>query len=162
MKRLLLMRHGHSPVSFDVDDHERPLSIKGREDVHHMAALLEEMQLIPELLLVSSAIRTQQSAEELQRCWTNSTITQQTHHTLYLSGLFSIQRSVESLSPSIETILLLGHNPGWSQSIAHLSGVDRLLNPANIAILEHDALTWTSAIQSTNWRFVSLLTRNRL
>lgn len=162
MKRMLLMRHGHSPASFNVDDHDRPLSTRGREDVQYMAGLLEAIGYIPELLLVSSSIRTQQSAQELQRCWVNEPITAQTHQTLYLSGLYSIQRTVEVLSPSIETILLLGHNPGWSQCIAHLSGENKVLNPADIAILEHEPSTWSSAIQSANWRLHSILQRNQL
>jgi phosphohistidine phosphatase len=162
MKRLLLMRHGHSPVSFDVDDHDRPLSTKGQDDVQYMAALLEENQMTPERMLVSSATRTQQSANELQRCWLGGSVPQETHPTLYLSGLFSIQRVVESIPASIHTILLLGHNPGWSQSIAHLSGVDTLLDPGNIAILEHDAPTWSAAIQSMDWRLATVLRRSRL
>lgn len=162
MKRLLLMRHGHSPVSFEVADHDRPLSTKGRDDVQYMSALIEDNQLTPERMLVSSATRTQQSADELQRCWSNGPVPQEAHQTLYLSGLFSIQRVVESVPTSIHTILLLGHNPGWSQSISHLSGIDTLLGPGNIAILEHDAPTWSAAIQSMDWRLKKVLRRSRL
>ena len=57
-----------------------------------MAGLLEAIGYIPECAGFF-VIRTQQSAQELQRFGPMNRLAE-THQTLYLSGLYSIQRTV--------------------------------------------------------------------
>ena len=68
MKRLTLMRHAEARwKDADLSDLERPLNRRGNAAAESMARRLLELQLVPDLLLVSPARRTRQTAEILAR-----------------------------------------------------------------------------------------------
>ena len=61
MKRLLLLRHAKSAWPDGVEDHDRPLSDRGRRDAPRMGAYIAAAGLRPDFALVSSARRTQET-----------------------------------------------------------------------------------------------------
>ena len=63
MKTLVLMRHGKADVSAPSGrDFDRVLSPKGREQVKVMLAWLKEQGILPDSIISSSALRTQETA----------------------------------------------------------------------------------------------------
>ena len=61
MRRLILFRHAKSAYPDGVGDHDRPLDARGRADAPRMGAYLAAEALLPDLVLVSSARRTQET-----------------------------------------------------------------------------------------------------
>ena len=68
MRRLTLMRHADARwKDAAVSDLERSLSRRGSTAAELMARRLLELELVPDLVLVSPARRTQQTAEIVAR-----------------------------------------------------------------------------------------------
>ena len=62
-KRLTLIRHANAEQDTDVRDFDRPLSRKGHSEANEMARRFQERGLIPDLILVSAAVRTRETAD---------------------------------------------------------------------------------------------------
>jgi phosphohistidine phosphatase len=63
MKTLLLMRHAKSSwKDADIPDHERPLSKRGKKDAPLIGKLIKEKELVPQKILISSAVRATETA----------------------------------------------------------------------------------------------------
>jgi phosphohistidine phosphatase len=75
---------------------------------------------------------------------------------LYLAGLGQIQENAQHWPEAAETILALGHNPGWEQALGNLSGTWHGMTTANAALLEGQGATWGEALEKT-WRLEALL-----
>ena len=60
-KRLILFRHATSDWPEGVDDHDRPLSDRGKKAAPVMGVYLEKNKLLPDLVLVSTARRAQET-----------------------------------------------------------------------------------------------------
>ena len=64
MKTLLIMRHAKSSwKEQDLPDHDRPLNKRGEKDAPRMGKLLKDEDLIPDLIMSSSAVRAKKTAE---------------------------------------------------------------------------------------------------
>jgi phosphohistidine phosphatase len=74
----------------------------------------------------------------------------------YHGGLAAITSAFTMLTEDISTLLVLGHNPGWEDAVADLSGQWVRMTTANAALLESDAEDWTEAMEA-NWVFVEVL-----
>ena len=69
-KILLLMRHAKSDWNnAGLTDKERPLNPRGRASAAIMADWLDRQNLIPDVVLCSSAVRTQQTLELMTEFW---------------------------------------------------------------------------------------------
>jgi len=118
MKTLILLRHGKSDWSGDVDDHDRPLNHRGRLAAVQMAEWLAGQGLRPDHMLISSATRTQETAERLRSVW--GAVPQGSSGALYLADPDTILRVVGAEGQG-ETLLVLGHNPGLERMAVRLS-----------------------------------------
>jgi phosphohistidine phosphatase len=66
MRQLLLLRHAKSSWDDpDLPDHARPLNARGKRAAAVMAAVMQDLGLAPDIVLVSSARRTLQTLEAL-------------------------------------------------------------------------------------------------
>jgi phosphohistidine phosphatase len=64
MKTLLIMRHAKSSWKDpDLPDHDRPLNKRGKHDAPSMGKLLKDEDLIPDLIISSTAARAKKTAE---------------------------------------------------------------------------------------------------
>ena len=61
MKKLILIRHAKSSWEYNVKDHERPLNTRGLKDASAVSNVLKGL-FYPDLVLISSATRTQETA----------------------------------------------------------------------------------------------------
>ena len=116
MKRLYLLRHAKS--SWDdpeLADHERPLSARGRRAADAIGNYLREHGIEPELVLCSSAARTR---ETLARIGLSGEVERE----LYGASANELLARVRELSPRLESVLLIGHNPGMHDLALALTG----------------------------------------
>ncbi|MHC4992311.1 MAG: SixA phosphatase family protein, partial [Planctomycetota bacterium] len=65
MKTLLLLRHAKSSHAVPGPDHDRPLNERGERDAPRMGQLLAEMDLLPDVIVCSTATRARSTAELL-------------------------------------------------------------------------------------------------
>lgn len=122
MKRLTLMRHAEARwQDATLSDLERPLNKRGRAAAEAMARRLKTLGLLPDLLLVSPALRTRQSAEILVRELELPARRLVLEEKLYLAGAVELLRIAHATAPRITHLLLLGHNPGLSELAGELA-----------------------------------------
>lgn len=109
-KTLILFRHAKSSWSDNVEDHERPLADRGRKAAPIMAKWLATRGLKPTVALVSTARRTQETwaliAPELGR------IAKRDVAEIYEASAERILDAIHAVEPSVESLLVVGHNPG--------------------------------------------------
>jgi phosphohistidine phosphatase len=121
MKTLLLMRHAKSSWKIkDIPDHERPLTKRGRKDAPRIGSLLADQELVPQLILSSSALRARQTAELVAETsgYTEEVLSQDRLYMAEVEEYFSI---LHGLSDNIERVMVIGHNPGIETLLQVLS-----------------------------------------
>ncbi len=121
MRQLLLLRHAKSLWDDPkLSDHARPLNARGREAGRAVGDAMRARGLVPDLVLVSSARRTLQTLESLQP-WSRTPLIEPMD-ALYLASVPALLDVLHLVTESIETILLIGHNPGLHELAMVLVG----------------------------------------
>jgi len=121
MRQLLLLRHAKS--SWDdprLSDHARPLNARGRRAAVGMAAVMRELGLSPDIVLVSSARRTLQTLEALSPIDGSPLI--EPMDDLYLASWPSLLSVLRGLPETARSVLMIGHNPGLHELAMALTG----------------------------------------
>jgi phosphohistidine phosphatase len=121
VKRLLLLRHAKTvPAGPGIEDHERALMSRGREDAPAMGKYLAREKYLPDLILSSTARRTVETADLVTERWPK---TQRIDYVeaLYLAEPREILSVIRGVPDSIKTLMVIGHNPGMEQLAASLS-----------------------------------------
>lgn len=133
---LTLVRHAKSSwQNPGASDHERPLNARGNSDAALVANHLAQTDCVPELLLVSSATRAQQTAAYLV-----GSLSIEVNHAvvvpdLYLSTPESILAIVCDLASSAKHVMVVAHNPGLEELSASLA--HRLVVPMPTMAVHH-------------------------
>lgn len=121
MRQLLLLRHAKS--SWDekeLPDHERPLSPRGLVAAALVRDAMANLGLAPDLVLVSSAVRTRQTLEALEP-WSETPLVE-TMDTLYNASTPLLLQTLRAVPETVRSVLLLGHNPGLHELAVRLVG----------------------------------------
>jgi len=119
---LTLVRHAKS--SWNVQgqqDHERPLNERGMRDAPIMAKRLLDKGCIPDLILCSSAVRTQQTAQYFLNAFEQSQDQLWVEPKLYLCSPETILNEVAVAEAGNTHVMIIAHNPGLEQLCALLS-----------------------------------------
>ncbi|MET0901855.1 MAG: histidine phosphatase family protein [Acidimicrobiales bacterium] len=111
------MRHGKAEA-FATEDHRRRLTQRGARDVHSAGQWLAQEDLVPTHAFVSSAVRTQDTWENLVDA-TGTGIQPVIDDAIYTSGPDSMLDILRGAPETAEVVLYLGHNP-TAASLAHL------------------------------------------
>ena len=128
MKTLLLMRHGKS--SWDdpaLADHDRPLAPRGRKGAALVAKYLRDAGLQPAIVLCTSAIRAQETLEQLRPSFSDSTIIK-IEPELYGAGSNELANRIRRLSQASTSVLVIGHNPAMQELVVTLATKGRKSN----------------------------------
>ena len=104
-----------------------------------MGTYLQVNGFIPEVIVTSDAVRALTTAKAIRQCLTEHTL----DPSLYHGGYGDIQETVSLLSPSIERLMLVGHNPGWEMTAGALMGQPVTLTTCNVITLTHSADDWS-------------------
>ena len=121
-RSLFILRHGKSDWGAPYGgDHERPLKRRGQKAARLMGELLTSVDLPPDLVLSSSAVRARSTAELAHEAggWTCPL---EVSRELYESTPTSIMERLRGLGPEIERVLVVGHEPTCSELVGVLSG----------------------------------------
>ncbi len=156
-KRLIIMRHAESPMNNQGRDHDRILSPRGKEDAKNTGQEMINMDWAPELVLCSTANRAR---ETLAAVKFQNPPEVQYHENLYLAGIDQIQEVAISASNTINSIMVVGHNPGWQDAVHVLTKAFCAMGTANIALLEYegDEGDWPDTLNDIgSWKLVEQL-----
>lgn len=131
--KLMLMRHGEASYAQGATDHERPLTQYGIDQARAAGQWLAQHDLNPELILCSSARRTQETCELVgQHLKGKPQIAVQDE--LYLAEATALLDSAQG--HSVNALLVIAHNPGLSSLATALKGEQLGLGTAYIAVFE--------------------------
>lgn len=133
MKTLLILRHAKS--SWDnarLTDHERPLNTRGRRDAPRMGRLLRDEDLVPDLIVTSSAERAYATAELVAlSCDYEDDIV--VTRDLYHAGAEDYVEFLCELGGDHAVILVVGHNPGLEELVTSLTDEQERIPTAALA-----------------------------
>ncbi len=115
MKRLLLLRHAKTvPAGPEIEDHERELLPRGRDDAHAMGRYMQAQRYIPDLILSSTSRRTVQTAD-LVMAELSGANRIDFEEVLYLAEPRTLHAAIRGAPDKVAALLIVGHNPGMEQ-----------------------------------------------
>lgn len=121
MRQLLLLRHAKS--SWDereLPDHERPLNPRGRRAAAAMRDSMEQLGLVPDLVLVSTSKRTLQTLEAFEP-WADTPLVERME-VLYNAPAAELFNTLRKVTETVRSVMLVGHNPGIHELAMDLAG----------------------------------------
>lgn len=122
MRTLFLIRHAKS--SWDspgLRDFDRPLNKRGLKDAPEMAQLLFSQGVRPDLIVSSPAKRALTTAQFFAQVFNTPDTAIVREPTIYEALPFQILQVVSKLPDTANTVLLFGHNPGFTEVANHFS-----------------------------------------
>ncbi len=171
MLTLLLLRHAKSSWDHsNLDDFERPLADRGRQAAPLMGRYLAKHHLQPDLILCSSAMRTQQTLELVRASFSGCEPAVRYEDDLYLAPSSNLLGHLKRVSQRWKRVLLVGHNPGMQELAVRLAGsgdpaalraMSEKYPTAGLAVFTFDAARW-SEIAAQTGRLVSFVTPRSL
>jgi phosphohistidine phosphatase len=126
VKELILLRHAKSDwAAAFADDADRPLSARGREAAGVVGRVLTLAGKAPELVLTSPARRARETADLAAAAgsWEAPIVTEARLSPGSPAAVVAVVREQAGASARV---LVVGHEPAWSQTVAALSGGGRV------------------------------------
>jgi phosphohistidine phosphatase len=146
MKTLLLVRHAKAaPAGASQTDHTRALEDQGVTDAGKLAHYLRSKSIVPDQVLVSSANRTQSTAKILMTAFDGQDVDVVVSDELYLASVEFLVDVVSNVSDEVDTLMIVGHNPGLSELAYHFDPNVPGLRPAQLFKVEFDTHRWSDA-----------------
>jgi phosphohistidine phosphatase len=156
MKTLLILRHSKSKwKDSKQDDHERTLTKRGRKDAQKMGGQLRDNDLLPDLIVSSTARRCRKTAEHVIHNSGYRGVTKITGE-LYEAGADAIHTLVNGLPDGAGRVLMIGHNPGLEQFLQSIVGTHTPLATSALARVEIPVERWTEFGASTRGNLIHI------
>ncbi len=142
-KRLILFRHGKSDWGTDAArDHDRPLAQRGVKAAQQMGQWLAIAQQCPDQVITSSAVRAKSTAELAAQSGAWGCPIEVTG-TLYEATPKTVLTVIQACPDPVQTLLLVGHEPTWSELTSLLMGGGTVRFPtAAMACLDFEVESW--------------------
>jgi len=166
MRTLYFLRHANSPVTApSIADDERPLDKRGRQDSEAMGIYCQKAKIFPQLILCSTATRTRETLTLVQP-YLNQDFTVDFDAALYLASAATMHTHIQAVSPTISSLMLIGHNPGIQALASLLAGVDECGDAQNmrmgfptsaLAEIRVDVDSW-EAVEAQSGRLIRFIT----
>ena len=122
-KQILIMRHAKSSWDDEsLSDHDRPLNKRGKKDAPRMAVFLNELDLIPDIILSSSANRARATALTVAEHLNAPSVEVEIVEDLYLAPPGIYLEHLERMADQFNRPMFVGHNPGIESVVHQLSG----------------------------------------
>lgn len=122
MKTLYFLRHAKSDWSDStLSDHARPLNARGRRAAAKMGALMQRMGVKPDHVICSTAVRAHETLARVMSAgdfeWPF-----EVERGLYGASADGILRIVRAQNNDHNTLMFVGHNPGFEDIVLGLCG----------------------------------------
>jgi phosphohistidine phosphatase len=144
MKSIFILRHAKSSWKYqNLTDHERPLNKRGKKDAPRMGALLQKKNLLPDLILCSTAERARMTAKLLiEASGYEGEI--RFLDELYTPDPLMYLEIISSVDNQFKNVMVIGHNPGLEELLEMLSGEWHRLTTAALAIVQLPIKKWVN------------------
>jgi len=111
MQRLILLRHGKAEsVAASGGDFERGLTERGRRDAALIGRVLAEAGMAPDLTMVSAARRARETWDEAAPSFPRAR--HESSRLLYLASSEQLAQMVAGAAETVNSLIIIGHNPG--------------------------------------------------
>ena len=124
VRRLVLLRHAKAEAGGRAGDQVRPLALTGRRQCIRIAGALTGHDLVPELVLCSSSVRTLQTWVLVRGGLGHAEIELQVSDGLYQGGAAEVVTALHGIDDAVRTVLVVGHEPTMSRLAAALASPD--------------------------------------
>lgn len=167
--RLILLRHAKSAWPEGVDDKERPLAGRGRKAASVMGDYLKRERLLPDLVLVSTAERTQQTWARVKKAFSEMPEVRNVD-AIYEAPAATLLSVLQGVERGYRCVMMIGHNPGMEDLAASLAGdgdpearrrISEKYPTGGLAVIDFAADTW-KAIASGSGRLERFVTPRSL
>lgn len=152
MKTLIIVRHAKA-VAHDAvpTDYERTLAPRGHRDAQQMAQHVCQNGPQPDLLLVSTSMRTTQTAAYFIDAWKLTEDQVVPEPRVYNASLHILTSLLPALPESASCVAIVGHNPGVSELVEYLaSGHIGSMPTSAVAVVDMlHAETWDEVAAGT-------------
>jgi phosphohistidine phosphatase len=152
MAELIIMRHGKSDWEGGVSDRDRDLAPRGVKAARRVGRVLGALQLAPERVLVSSAVRTRRTLELAMEAgeWDSDV---RILDELYLATESTVMEAVRTRGGGVRRLMVVGHEPFCSGMVGGLTGAACRFPTAAVALLEgpDDWTVWSRHGAVLHW-----------
>jgi phosphohistidine phosphatase len=147
MKTLLILRHAKAKTS-DADDFDRSLKKQGKRDARRIGRLLRDENMLPDLIVSSSAERCRKTVEHVLQ---DSGYRGETRLSgaLYEANADALREFLRKLSDEVNSVVLVGHNPGLEELLEPLVGAYTPLSTSALAKIELSIDSWRDMSRDT-------------
>lgn len=149
MKTIYLIRHAKSDWNDpNLLDFDRPLNKRGKSDAPFMGKKLYDLNPNIDLVLSSPAKRAYQTvkaiATEINFEFSNILFDESIYHSSYQN----LNTIINNLSKEINTVALIGHNPGLTYFSNYLTGdyIDNIVT-CGIVKVDFDIENWNEIVE---------------
>ncbi len=122
MKTLYVIRHAKSSWKTGLSDFDRPLNPRGLQDAPRLAELLKAQGVKPDLLITSAAARAKATSVFFQEALSIPEEAQWESQDLYHASMLEILNLIASIPPEYNTVMIFGHNPGFTHFVNEFYG----------------------------------------
>ena len=141
MGTLYLLRHAKSSWKDDtLPDFDRPLKDRGRKAAKRVGQYLAAEKLKDPLVICSPAVRTRETAEIVLK-HAHLPVAVRFEERIYEASLRDLVNVVSEI-PDKQVVILIGHNPGFEELLAYLTGEGRRMPTCALAKIKFDVESW--------------------
>lgn len=151
------MRHAKSDWNAEYgSDHDRPLNERGVQSARVMGEVLAAEELVPDLLISSTAVRARTTSELAVEAgdWACHIALDER---LYGGGSETVLSVASAAAPNVDRLMLVGHQPTWSMVVSDLTGEQVDMKTAAVAVVQIDLAEWVSLSPQSRGELVSVL-----
>ena len=123
-------------------DFDRPLNQRGQKAAPRMGAHMRKRKLKPDLVISSPATRASQTTELVFEA-AGLTATLRFEPEIYEATPQSLLTIVCRIENEMNSAMLVGHNPGFEELLAVLTGDSERMPTAALACVELDVSRWS-------------------
>ena len=142
MKTLWLLRHAKS-IKNDgtLVDFDRSLNDRGKEDAKLIGTFLGDQKIEPDLVLSSPAKRARKTTELILDAagWNRKP---EFDERIYDASLYRLLNIVSEIDSANDVVMFVGHNPGFEELLAALTGEVARLPTCAVAAIDLQINDW--------------------
>ena len=144
MKTLLVLRHGKSSwADPSLADHDRPLKGRGKRAAKNVGRLLRERDLLPDLIVTSTARRARSTANRAAKAAGYDGEVVETEELYFSSVGKQLAAVARCARPGDRRVLIVGHNPTFEELVETLADEEVVLKTADLAVVELAVDDWS-------------------
>ena len=149
MKTLLLLRHAKSSRDDpSLADFERPLNGKGEQDALRIGKFIKQEGISIDLAASSPATRARQTIEAALQS-SGLRLKPRFDERIYEASGRRLLTVVADIEDAANTVLLVGHNPGFEELLEILTRDDRRMRTASLARIDLQLSKWKQVQPAT-------------